>query len=195
MNDNGGNGAVRIGVAALLAVALVVSAVAMPVSAAGYDEFQEPELTTSVQGSNVVVPGETTTLQVGIQNRGTAVTKGQGRIDRLAQAFQSAGVKPGAAMAIDPAARVSLEVERTMAGTRKGSLVDAVDRTVDSLFTPIQKDHRSDQDQQEREASVRRAGQIEECRRIAHLRHHSDAPDTLLYHTTPSGQSRGKPGD
>jgi hypothetical protein len=99
MNDNGGNGAVRIGVAALLAVALVVSAVAMPVSAAGYDEFQEPELTTSVQGSNVVVPGETTTLQVGIQNRGTAVTKGQGRIDRLAQAFQSAGVKPGTAMA------------------------------------------------------------------------------------------------
>jgi len=99
MNDNGGNGAVRIGVAALLAVALVVSAVAMPVSAAGYDEFQEPELTTSVQGSNVVVPGETTTLQVGIQNRGTAVTSGEGRIDRLAQAFESAGVKPGAAMA------------------------------------------------------------------------------------------------
>ena len=99
MNDNGGNGAIRIGVAALLAVALVVSAVAMPVSAAGYDEFQEPELTTSVQGSNVVVPGETTTLQVGIQNRGTAVTSGEGRIDRLAQAFESAGVKPGAAMA------------------------------------------------------------------------------------------------
>ncbi|WP_192900974.1 DNA mismatch repair protein MutS [Marinicauda algicola] len=36
----------------------------------------------------------------------------------------------GAAMAIDPAARVSLEIDRTMAGSRKGSLIDAIDRTV-----------------------------------------------------------------
>ena len=33
-------------------------------------------------------------------------------------------------MAIDPATRNSLEIERTMAGARKGSLLDAVDRTV-----------------------------------------------------------------
>ncbi len=36
----------------------------------------------------------------------------------------------GAAMAIDPAARVSLELERTLQGARKGSLLDAIDRTV-----------------------------------------------------------------
>ena len=36
----------------------------------------------------------------------------------------------GAAMAIDPAARISLEIERTMQGARKGSLLDAIDRTV-----------------------------------------------------------------
>ena len=37
---------------------------------------------------------------------------------------------PGAVMAIDPAARTSLEIERTLQGARKGSLVDAVDRTL-----------------------------------------------------------------
>ena len=35
----------------------------------------------------------------------------------------------GAAMAIDPAARASLEIERTLSGSRKGSLLDAIDRT------------------------------------------------------------------
>ncbi len=37
---------------------------------------------------------------------------------------------PGAVMAIDPAARSSLELERTLQGARKGSLIDALDRTV-----------------------------------------------------------------
>ena len=36
----------------------------------------------------------------------------------------------GAAMAIDPSARASLEIERTLQGQRKGSLIDAVDRTL-----------------------------------------------------------------
>jgi DNA mismatch repair protein MutS len=36
----------------------------------------------------------------------------------------------GQAMAIDPAARASLEIERTLTGSRKGSLIDAIDRTV-----------------------------------------------------------------
>ncbi|PWE18443.1 DNA mismatch repair protein MutS [Marinicauda salina] len=36
----------------------------------------------------------------------------------------------GACMVIDPAARASLEIERTMSGERKGSLLDAVDRTL-----------------------------------------------------------------
>jgi len=37
---------------------------------------------------------------------------------------------PGAVMAIDPAARASLEIERTLQGARKGALIDAIDRTV-----------------------------------------------------------------
>jgi len=40
-----------------------------------------------------------------------------------------ARTRPGAVMAIDPAARVSLEIARTLQGARKGSLLDAVDRT------------------------------------------------------------------
>ena len=36
----------------------------------------------------------------------------------------------GSTMAIDPAARASLEIERTLSGSRKGSLIDAVDRTL-----------------------------------------------------------------
>ena len=37
---------------------------------------------------------------------------------------------PGAVMAIDPAARASLEIDRTLQGSRKGALIDAIDRTV-----------------------------------------------------------------
>jgi hypothetical protein len=98
MNDNGRDGSVRLGVVTLLAVALVVSAVATPVAATRYSEHREPELTTSVQGSNVVVPGETTALRIGIQNRGTAVTSSEGQVSELASAFRTAGVTPGAAM-------------------------------------------------------------------------------------------------
>jgi len=85
--------------ATLLALLVVLAGVATPVAATSYDEYQQPELTTAVQGSNVVVPGETTTLRIGIQNRGTSVTNSEGSVERLAQVFQSAGVKPGAAMA------------------------------------------------------------------------------------------------
>ncbi|MEF8856423.1 MAG: COG1361 S-layer family protein [Haloplanus sp.] len=88
-------------VAASLALLVVLATLATPAAAAtaSYDEYEQPELTTSVQGSNVVVPGETTTLQVGVQNRGTAVTKAEGSVDQLSKAFESAGVTPGAAMA------------------------------------------------------------------------------------------------
>ncbi len=54
----------------------------------------------------------------------------------LSQAGAPARLRPpashaaGAVMAIDPAARASLEIERTLQGARKGSLVDAIDRTL-----------------------------------------------------------------
>jgi hypothetical protein len=93
------HGNVRTGVVAAVALALVLSGVATPAAGASYDEYEEPELTTTVQGSNVVVPGETTTVRVAVQNRGTGVTRAQGSVDRLATAFRTAGVTPGAAMA------------------------------------------------------------------------------------------------
>lgn len=39
-------------------------------------------------------------------------------------------VKPGGRLQIDPATRASLEIDRTLAGHRKGSLLDAIDETV-----------------------------------------------------------------
>ena len=54
----------------------------------------------------------------------------------LAQAGSPARLAPPkrqaaqSVMAIDPATRASLEIERTLQGHRKGSLLDAVDRTV-----------------------------------------------------------------
>jgi DNA mismatch repair protein MutS len=39
-------------------------------------------------------------------------------------------VRAGGALLIDPATRASLEIDRTLAGQRKGSLLDAIDRTV-----------------------------------------------------------------
>ncbi len=54
----------------------------------------------------------------------------------LSQAGAPARLRPpssqlsGAVMVIDPAARTSLEIERTLHGARKGSLIDAIDRTL-----------------------------------------------------------------
>ena len=54
----------------------------------------------------------------------------------LSQAGAPARLRPplslpsGAAMVIDPAARMSLEIDRTLQGSRKGSLIDAIDRTL-----------------------------------------------------------------
>ena len=39
-------------------------------------------------------------------------------------------VVEGAVLAVDPATRASLEIDRTLSGSRKGSLLDAIDRTV-----------------------------------------------------------------
>jgi hypothetical protein len=79
-------------------LSVVLSAAATPAAAATYDEYQEPTLVPTVQGSNVVSPGETTTLRVQLQNRGTAITHADGNVDRLAAVVDSHGVKPGTAM-------------------------------------------------------------------------------------------------
>ena len=55
-----------------------------------------------------------------------AVTQAGGQV-RLDPPIRTA---PGAFLAIDPATRASLEIERSTRGQRQGSLVDAIDRTV-----------------------------------------------------------------
>ncbi|WP_256407001.1 COG1361 S-layer family protein [Haloplanus ruber] len=76
---------------------LVLAATGTPAVAASYDEYGKPELVPTVQGSNVVAPGETTTLTVRLENRGTAITHGEGSVDRLAAVVDSQGVTPGTA--------------------------------------------------------------------------------------------------
>ncbi|WP_338739895.1 COG1361 S-layer family protein [Haloplanus salilacus] len=98
MNEQISNG-VRLFLSVVVALSLVLSAAATPVAAASYDEYQEPELVPTIQGSNVVAPGETATLTVQLQNRGTAVTHSDGNVDRLASVVDAHGVTPGTATA------------------------------------------------------------------------------------------------
>jgi VCBS repeat-containing protein len=97
MNSKGSDG-VRLLLSVVVALSLALSG-ATPVAAASYDEYQEPELVTTIQGSNVVSPGETATLTVGVQNRGTAVTHSDGSVDRLAAVVDAHGITPGTATA------------------------------------------------------------------------------------------------
>jgi hypothetical protein len=81
-----------------VALSLVLSGAATPAAAATYDEYEEPELVPTIQGTNVVSPGETTTLTVQLQNRGTAVTHADGSVNDLATVVNTHGIKPGTAM-------------------------------------------------------------------------------------------------
>ncbi|MFB6123366.1 MAG: COG1361 S-layer family protein [Haloferacaceae archaeon] len=79
-------------------LSLVLAGASTPAAAATYDEYQEPTLVPTIAGTNVVSPGETTTLPVVVQNRGTSVTHADGSVDKLATVVDSHGIKPGAAM-------------------------------------------------------------------------------------------------
>lgn len=98
MNEQTSKGA-RLLLSVVVALSLGLSAAATPVAGASYDEYREPELVPTIQGSNVVSPGETATLTVRVQNRGTAVTHSEGNVDRLAAVVDSHGVTPGTATA------------------------------------------------------------------------------------------------
>jgi hypothetical protein len=80
-------------------LSLALSGTATPAAAAEYDEYQEPELVPTIQGTNVVSPGETTTLTVQVQNRGTAVTSAEDGISQLRSVVESHGIRPGSALA------------------------------------------------------------------------------------------------
>lgn len=86
--------------AAVVAAALVLVAAlgSTPVAAATYEELGDPTVETTVQGSDVLAPGESRTLTVGLRNTGVTVTSWDGRVSDLAAVIESQGIQPGAAV-------------------------------------------------------------------------------------------------
>ncbi|MFC6613968.1 COG1361 S-layer family protein [Halopenitus salinus] len=82
----------------LLGATIAVGAGA--VSAERYDDFSQPTLEPTVQGVNVVSPGETERLEIAVQNRHEGTTETDQRIDGIAQVVQSHRVNLGAASAV-----------------------------------------------------------------------------------------------
>lgn len=82
-----------------LAVGLLVAGAAPPLAAGEtYEEIGEPTVKTTIQGENVVAPGETRTLSLGLRNTGVTVSSWEGQIDSLSNVVQSQGIQPGAAL-------------------------------------------------------------------------------------------------
>jgi hypothetical protein len=86
-----------VAVAVLLVTATLAGAVGT-VSALKYTEIGEPTIETTVDGSNVVRAGETTTLAVTLRNRGQAVTTLDGPVGEFERVVQSQSLQPGAAL-------------------------------------------------------------------------------------------------
>jgi hypothetical protein len=95
---------VRSGATLIVTLSLIlalIAGVATPVAGATYSEIGEPELSATVQGSNVISAGETARLEVMIQNSGTDTTEQNSGIDELSQVVNTHSVRPGAASATD----------------------------------------------------------------------------------------------
>lgn len=96
---------IRTALGVLLAVATVVSVVAgasTPAAATTtYSELGEPELVTSIRGSNVLSAGETVRLDITVQNTGTTVVEQDGNVDGLARVVDAHGIRPGEAIATE----------------------------------------------------------------------------------------------
>lgn len=69
------------------------------VSAERYNDFSEPTLNPSIQGENVVSPGETKRFDLTVQNRHQGTTEADQDIDGISQVIQSHRVAIGAASA------------------------------------------------------------------------------------------------
>ena len=82
-------------------IVALVAGVASPVAGATYSENGEPELSATVQGSNVISAGETARLEVMVQNSGTDTITQNSGIDKLSQVVDTHSVRPGVASATD----------------------------------------------------------------------------------------------
>lgn len=99
MNEWKRNGTTLI--ATLTLILAVIAGTATPVAGETYTELGEPELSATVQGSNVLSAGETTQLDVMVQNSGTDVTEQNAGIGELSRVVNTLSVRPGAALATE----------------------------------------------------------------------------------------------
>lgn len=65
----------RSGVAVLVVLTAILILSSAPVAANSITSYEDPDLVPNVEGENVVEPGETVTLQVAVQNRGSYTGK------------------------------------------------------------------------------------------------------------------------
>ena len=90
-------------VAAITIAAVVLGSVLAAgvgtVSAERYSDFSEPVLNPSIEGENVVSPGETKRFEMTVQNRHDGTTEADERIGGISQVIQSHRVNLGAATA------------------------------------------------------------------------------------------------
>jgi hypothetical protein len=82
----------------LLLIAATIAGTAGTASALKYNEIGEPELETTVDGSNVLEPGTTTTVGVVIRNTGQSVTEVDGESEVFESTVQRLALQPGAAL-------------------------------------------------------------------------------------------------
>lgn len=81
-------------------VLLLVGSMGVGISATAGERFSEesvPELLATIDGTNTVTPGETTTMTLAVQNRHDGITNSDRAIEDVSRVIQAHGVQVGAA--------------------------------------------------------------------------------------------------
>ena len=122
------SGELRTAAVALLVVTATLAGTAGTASGLNYTEIGEPTLETTVGGSNVLAPGETTTVPVVVQNTGQSVTALDGPVDEFERAARSQSLQPGAALSTTVTAEAGAAPLTVRTGAQSIGVV-APDRT------------------------------------------------------------------
>ncbi|MFA9517468.1 COG1361 S-layer family protein [Halopenitus sp. H-Gu1] len=113
-----------IAVSVLLLGATIATGVGT-VSAERYNDFSQPTLEPTIQGENVVAPGETKRFDLMVQNRHEGTTETDQRIDDIAQVVQTHRVNLGAASAVTASVESADAPLEVKTGTQSLGTIDA----------------------------------------------------------------------
>ena len=83
MNKTNRANGVAVAVVALVLAVAAVMLLSAPAAANSITSYEEPDLVPNVEGENVVEPGETVTLRLAVQNRGSYTGKARAAPDHL----------------------------------------------------------------------------------------------------------------